>query len=131
MCVTRDQFKALVEGTLFGASSPPPIEEAADVASEGPEAPAAPPTSETVDADNVSTITPASVDGSGQQDEDAEEQEGSGSSQPPEHDELIVHGTAPAAVSPSDRQDNDPQPLGVPPAANDDSAEPLPATGMQ
>jgi hypothetical protein len=81
------------------------------------------------DADTATTTTPAEpfsvlngtnselplVDRGGQQNEDAEDKEGSASSQPSDHNEPIFHGNAPAASSPTDPEDNKPQVPEVPP----------------
>ena len=63
--------------------------------------------------------TAPSVDG--KENEDAEEQEGCGSSQPSDEDKPIVHGTGPAVSLPKVPQVNKPEVPEVPPPANDNS----------
>ena len=58
VCVTRDQFKALVEGSILGANTPANAdEEAADASVRGLGTPAAPPAA--IDADTASSTPPA------------------------------------------------------------------------
>ena len=85
LCVTRDEFKALVEGSVLGSHTE--NEEAADASVRGLGTPAAPPASQHRDTDENASSTPASVHSGGQENEDAEEEERSGSRQPPEHDD--------------------------------------------
>ena len=60
MCVTRDQFKALVEGSILGASAPAPIEEAASTPAIEIEAPATTPAPKGADGtDENASTTPS------------------------------------------------------------------------
>ena len=128
VCLTGSQLRSLLNALVLGASSPAPEEEAAGATQSlgGVGDAGGSSTSEISDADDISSTTPASVDG-GQENEDAHEQEDSASTQPDEDAGPIIHGTAPAASLPTPSQVNELQPGEVPLAETGNSPVDPPA----